>query len=162
MTAMPCMESPAAPNSLHTCHVAPRGSVWSYVVVHGTDQDCLRLRGIMLHRFARPSSEDLSESNMSEITQVALYGAATPGNWSTYTIQVVLDNLLRKPKGVQGYTAIGTIDSRSQHYRIEFRNTIKEHEVVFARGVVRSVGHGMSAIFTFEHRSCPIIIGYIW
>ena len=77
-------------------------------------------------------------SNMEEITPVAVYGAATPGTWGEYAIQVVLDNLLRKPKGVQGWIAIGTLDSRLQHYKLEYRNTLKEHEVVFARGVVRT------------------------
>ena len=113
-----------------------RGSVWSYVAAHGTDQE--GLRGILLDRFTRPSSEDLSDSNMTEITRVAVYGAATPSSWSECSIQVMLDNLLRKPKGAQGYMVIGRIDSHAQHYRIEFRNTMKEHEVVFARGVVRT------------------------
>ena len=91
------------------------------------------MRGILLDKFTSPSSKD-----MQEITPVAVYGAAAPGTWGEYGIQVVLDNLLRKPKGVQGWIAIGTLDSRLQHYRLEYRNTLKEHEVVFARGVVRT------------------------
>ena len=102
-----------------------RGSVWSYVAAHGTDKE--GMRGILLDKFTRSSSEDLSISNMQEITPVAVYGG----------IKVVLDNLLRKPKGVQGWIAI-SIDSRMQHYRLEYRNTLKEHEVIFARGVVRT------------------------
>ena len=63
-----------------------RGSVWSYVAAHGTDKE--GLRGILLDRFVRPSSEDLSESNMKEITPVAVYGAATLGSWSENSIQL--------------------------------------------------------------------------
>ena len=56
-----------------------RGSVWSYVAAHGTDKE--GMRGILLDKFTRPSSEDLSVSNMKEITPVPVYGAATPGTW---------------------------------------------------------------------------------
>ena len=42
--------------------------------LHGTDED--GLQGIMLDCFTRSSSEDLFESNISEITSVALRGAA--------------------------------------------------------------------------------------
>ena len=77
-----------------------RGSVWSYVAAHGTDKE--GMRGILLDK----SSEDLSISNMQEITPVAVYGAATPGTWGEFG---VLDNLLRKPKRVQGWIAIGTL-----------------------------------------------------
>ena len=96
------------------------------------------MRGILLDKFTRPSSEDLSISKVQEITPVAVYGAAAPGTWGECGIKVVLDNLLRKPKGVQGWIAIGSIDSRMQHYKLEYRNTLKEHEVIVARGLVRT------------------------
>ena len=77
------------------------------------------MRGILLDKSTRPSSEDLSVSNMEEMTPVAIYGAATPGTWGQYATQVALDDLLRKPKGVQGWIAIGTLDTRLQHYKLD-------------------------------------------
>ena len=88
--------------------------------------------------FPHPSSEDLSESNMAEITPCALYSAATSSAFCNKSVRRVLDQLTRKPKGQRGYIVLGTVDSRSQIYRIEYRNTMEEHEVVFARGVVRT------------------------
>ena len=133
-----------------------KGSVWSYVAAHGTDKE--GMRGILLDKFARPSSEDLSISNMQEITPVALYGAATPGTWGEYGIKVALDNLLRKPKGVQGWIAIGCIDSRMQHYRLEYRNTLKEHEVVFARGLVRTPSRWAWHVSHFHIRGIGLLV----
>ena len=73
-----------------------------------------------------------------------------------YAIPVVLDNLLRKPKGVQGWIAIGALDRRLQHYRLEYRNTLKEHEVTFARGLLEPHrgGPGTPATFTSEALHC--------
>ena len=137
-----------------------KGSVWSYVAAHGTDKE--GMRGILLDKFARPSSEDLSISNTQEITPVALYGAATPGTWGEYGIKAVLDNLLRKPKGVQGWIAIGCIDSRTQHYCLEYRNTLKEHEVVFARGLVRTPSRWAWHVSYFSHPRHWIVSGLAW
>ena len=133
-----------------------KGSVWSYVAAHGTDKE--GMRGILLDKFARPSSEDLSISNMQEITPVALYGAATPGTWGEYGIKVVPDNLLRKPKGVQSWIAIGCIDSRMQHYRLEYRNTLKEHEVVLARGLVRTPSRWAWHVSHFHIRGIGLLV----
>ena len=125
-----------------------KGSVWSYVAAHGTDKE--GTRGILLDKFARPSSEDLSVSNMQEITPVALYGAATPGTWGECGIKVVLDNLLRKPKGVQGWIAIGC--------KLEYRNTLKEHEVVFARGLVRTPSRWAWHVSHFHTRGIGLLV----
>ena len=112
------------------------GAVYSYVMCHGTD-----LGGaseILLDRFARPSTEDLSRTALQEIVPVNLYGAAAPGVWNRECIEIVLDQCLRKPKGMQGYLVLGTMSSRTQHYKVQFQQTVKEHEISFSRGLVRT------------------------
>ena len=131
-----------------------RGSVWTYVAAHGTDKE--GLRGILLDRFTRPSSEDLLDSNMNEITPVAVYGAATPGSWSEYSIQVVLDNLLRKPKGVQGWMVIGTVDSRMQHYRIEHPEGTRSFFCQGGRKDPLAVGLAHQPLFIMGSVSTPL------
>ena len=64
--------------------------------------------------------------------------------------------LIISPKGAQGWIAIGTLDSRLQHYRLEYRNTLKEHEVILAGGLFEPHlgGPGTPATFASEALDC--------
>ena len=108
------------------------GSHYEYTWAHGTSPS--GLLGILSEDLVRPSAQDLK----IEGTEVQA-GSATPGPWSSYSLQTVLAQAIRRPKAYShGMVVCGTILSKHQHYKCDFRDARKEHAIVAQRGVVRT------------------------
>ena len=106
-------------------------------MAHGTSPS--GLLGILSEDLVRPSSQDLKIEGTEKVQATAVYGSATPGPWSSYSLQTVLAQAIRRPKAYNhGMVVCGTILSKHQHYKCDFRDTRKEHAIVARRGVVRT------------------------
>ena len=95
---------------------------YHYTCAHGTD---LPTAGkIMLEDLCRPTSiRHTIGDGCREIPACVVYGSATSLEKSAkHTIHTVADQATRRSKGQQGILVIGTISSRFQHYRIEYRD----------------------------------------
>ena len=118
----------------HAPEDSPTGT-YHYTCAHGTD---LPTAGkIRLEDLCRPTSiRDTFGDGCREIPACVVYGRATPGEISEHTIHAVADQATRRSKGQQGILVIGTISSRFQHYRIEYRDMCPSLSA--AKGVVRT------------------------
>ena len=67
-----------------------------------------------------------------------MYGSATPGHVCVQSIHTVADQATRKSKGQPGVLVIGTVKSKYQHYKIEYRDMWREAFIVGRKGVVRT------------------------
>ena len=104
---------------------------------HGTSPS--GLLGILSEDLVRPSAQDLKIEGTENVQATAVYGSATPGPWSSYSLQTVLAQAIKRPKAHNhGMVVCGTILSKHQHYKCDFRDTRKEHAIVARRGVVRT------------------------
>ena len=113
------------------------GSHYEYTWAHGTSPS--GLLGILSEDLVRPSAQDLKIEGTEQVQATAVYGSATPGSWSSYSLQTVLAQAIRRPKAYShGMVVCGTILSKYQHYKCDFRDTRKEHAIVARRGVVRT------------------------
>ena len=113
------------------------GSHYEYTWAHGTSPS--GLLGILSEDLVRPSAQDLKIEGTEQVQATAVYGSATPGPWSSYSLQTVLAQAIRRPKAYShGMVVCGTILSKYQHYKCDFRDTRKEHAIVARRGVVRT------------------------
>ena len=111
------------------------GSHYEYVWAHGTSPT--GLLGILSEDLARPSAQDLKVEGTEMVQATAVYGRCTPGPWSHYCLQTVLAQAVKRPKAyTHGMVVCGTILSKHQHYKCDFRDTRKEHAIVARRGVV--------------------------
>ena len=111
------------------------GSYHEYTWAHGTSPS--GLLGILSEDLVRPSAQDLKIEGKVQAT--AVYGSATPGPWSSYSLQTVLAQAVKRPKAYNhGMVVRGTILPKHQHYKCDFRDTCKEHAIVARRGVVRT------------------------
>ena len=114
------------------------GSYYEYTWAHGTSPS--GLLGILSEDLVRPSAQDLKIEGTEKAQATAVYGSATPGPWSSYSLQTVLAQAIKRPKAYthDGMVVRGTILSKHQHYKCNFRDTRKEHAIVARRGVVRT------------------------
>ena len=97
------------------------------------------LLGILSEDLVRPSAQDLKIEGTEKAQATAVYGSANPGPWSSYSLQTVLAQAIKRPKAyTHGMVVCGTILSKHQHYKCDFRDTRKEHAIVARRGVVRT------------------------
>ena len=113
------------------------GSYYEYTWAHGTSPS--GLLGILSEDLVRPSAQDLKIEGTEKVQATAVYGSATPGAWSSYSLQTVLAQAIKRPKAyTHGMVVRGTILSKHQHYKCDFRDTRKEHAIVARRGVVRT------------------------
>ena len=113
------------------------GSHYEYTWAHGTSPS--GLLGILSEDLVRPSAQDLKIEGTEQVQATAVYGSATPGPWSSYSLQTVPAQAIRRPKAYShGMVVRGTILSKHQHYKCDFRDTRKEHAIVARRGVVRT------------------------
>ena len=113
------------------------GSYYEYTWAHGTSPS--GLLGILSEDLVRPSAQDLKIEGTEKVQATAVYGSATPGPWSSYSLQTVLAQAIKRPKAyTHGMVVCGTILSKHQHYKCDFRDTRKEHAIVARRGVVRT------------------------
>ena len=113
------------------------GSYYEYTWAHGASPS--GLLGILSEDLVRPSAQDLKIEGTEKVQATAVYGSATPGPWSSYSLQTVLAQAIKRPKAyTHGMVVRGTILSKHQHYKCNFRDTRKEHAIVARRGVVRT------------------------
>ena len=124
------------------------GSYYEYTWAHGTSPS--GLLGILSEDLVGPSAQDLKIEGTEQVQATAVYGSATPGPWSSYSLQTVLAQAIKRPKAYShGMVVCGTILSKHQHYKCDFRDTRKEHAIVARRGV-RS-GHSLRVGTQFAH-----------
>ena len=113
------------------------GSHYEYTWAHGASPS--GLLGILSEDLVRPSAQDLKIEGTEQVQATAVYGSATPGPWSSYSLQTMLAQAIRRPKAYShGMVVRGTILSKHQRYKCDFRDTRKEHAIVARRGVVRT------------------------
>ena len=94
---------------------------------------------IMLEDLCRPTSiRHTFGDGCREIPACVVYSSATPGEVSEHTIHTVAEQATRPSKGQQGILVIGTISSKFQHDRIEYRVMWREPFIVSRKGVVRT------------------------
>ena len=95
--------------------------------------------GVLSEALVRPSAQALKIEGTEKVQATAVYGSATPGPWSSYGLQTVLAQAIKRPKAYnRGMVVCGTILSKHQHYKCDFRDTRKERAIVARRGVVRT------------------------
>ena len=95
--------------------------------------------GILSKDLVRPSAQDLKIEGTEKVQATAVYGSATPGPWSSKSLQTVLAQAIKRPKAyTHGMVVRGTILSKHQHYKCDFKDTRKKHAIVARRGVVRT------------------------
>ena len=108
------------------------GSHYEYTWAHGASPS--GLLGILSEDLVRPSAQDLKIEGTEQVQATAVYRSATPGAWSSYSLQTVLAQAIRRPKAYShGMVVCGTILSKHQHYKCDFRDTRKEHAIVARR-----------------------------
>ena len=113
------------------------GSYCEYTWAHGTSPS--GLLGILSEDLVRPSAQDLKIEGTEKVQATAVYGSAAPGPWSSYSLQTILAQAIKRPKAyTHGMVVCGTILSKHQRYKCDFRDTRKEHASVARRGVVRT------------------------
>ena len=103
-----------------------------YTFVHGTSfqagAEILRegvLRPTALPRSARATSS-------------VVYGAATPGDISDYTMQTATAQLLKRPKGRNDIILLCTLATTEQHYKASWSSLTDEAHVCRRRGILRN------------------------
>ena len=83
---------------------------------------------ILSEDLVRPSAQDLKVEGTEMVQATAVY-----------CLQTVLAQAIKRPKAyTHGMVVCGTILSKHQHYKCDFRDTRKEHAIVARRGVVRT------------------------
>ena len=113
------------------------GSYYEHTWAHGASPS--GLLGILSEDLVRPSAQDLKIEGTEQVQATAVYGSAASGPWSSYSLQTVLAQAIRRPKAYShGMVVCGTILSKHQHYKCDFRDTRKEHAIVARTGVVRT------------------------
>ena len=104
------------------------GSYCEYTWAHGTSTT--GLLGILSKDLVRPSAQDLKIEGTEKVQATA---------WERYCLQTVLAQAIKRPKAyTHGMVVCGTILSKHQHYKCDFRDPRKEHAIVARRGVVRT------------------------
>ena len=98
------------------------------------------LEGILADDAVRSSAQELQIEGQELQEATALFGSCTPSEWTSWGPQTVLSSAIRRPKGyAHGLIVCGTISSKLQHYKAEFRDTRKEPQIVARRGVERTL-----------------------
>ena len=89
---------------------------------------------------------------------MAVYGSATPGPMSDYTIGAVADQATSRSKGHQGILIIGTLLPKYQHYKAEYRDLLRE-AVIMTKGNsedAREMGLAQRPLHDQGHRACGL------
>ena len=103
-----------------------------YTFVHGTSFQAGAeiLREGILRPTALPRG--------SRATPSVVYGAATPGDISDYTVQTATAQLLKRPKGRNDIILLCTLATTEAHYKASWSSLTDEAHVCRRRGILRN------------------------
>ena len=103
-----------------------------YTFVHGTSFQAGAeiLREGLLRPTALPKG--------TRATASVVYGAATPGDISDYTVQTATAQLLKRPKGRNDIIMLCTLATTEAHYKASWSSLTDEAHVCRRRGILRN------------------------
>ena len=103
-----------------------------YTFVHGTSFQAGAeiLREGLLRPTALPKG--------TRATASVVYGAATPGDISDYTVQAATAQLLKRPKGRNDIILLCTLATTEAHYKASWSSLTDEAHVCRRRGILRN------------------------
>ena len=103
-----------------------------YTFVHGTS---FQAGAEILHEgILRP----IALPRGSRATASVVYGAATPGEGSDYTVQTATAQLLKRPKGRNDIILLCTLATTEAHYKASWSSLTDETHVCRRRGILRN------------------------
>ena len=105
-----------------------------YTFVHGTSFQAGA--GILREGLLRPTA--LRRSSGTRAIASVVYGAATPGDISDYTVQTATAQLLKRPKGRNDIILLCTLATTEAHYKASWSSLTDEAHVCRRRGILRN------------------------